>query len=105
MKSSHSLGRQKLLLLFSNSIRNEMILNFDQTPLGFTAPNKTTFVEKGAQSVRIGNIDDKYQMTDNFCVSISCEFLLIQRIYFDVTYRCHPKMKLPRLIPYYVQFK
>ena len=25
----HSLGRQKLLMLFSNSIRNEMILNFD----------------------------------------------------------------------------
>ena len=34
-------------------------------------------------------------MTDNFCVNISCEFLLIQQIYFDVTYRCTQKWNCP----------
>ena len=31
---------------FEHSIHNEMILNFDQTLLGFTAPNRATFPEK-----------------------------------------------------------
>ena len=30
-----------------HNIHNDMILNIDQTPLGFTAPNKTTYTERG----------------------------------------------------------
>ena len=30
-------------VLFEHSIHDDMILNFDQAPLGFTAPNKATF--------------------------------------------------------------
>ena len=31
---------------FQHKIHNDLILNFDQTPLGFTCPAKTTFMEK-----------------------------------------------------------
>ena len=63
--------------ILEHSIHNEMILNFDQTSLGFIAPNKATFADKGAQSVPIANFDDKRQARGTFCVNISGEFLPI----------------------------
>ena len=36
-----------------------MMLNFDQTALGFTAPSKPTFTGKGVHSVPIANVDNK----------------------------------------------
>ena len=57
-----------------------LILSFDQTPQGFTAPNKATVAEKGAQSVLIANVDDKRQITGTFCVNISGEDSSIQVI-------------------------
>ena len=58
-----------------------MILNFDQTPVEFTLPNKTTYIEKGSESVPITNVADKRQFTATFCVSLSGEVLRIQLIY------------------------
>ena len=72
-----------------------MISNFDQTPLGFTAPNKTTFAKKGVHSIPIANVDDKRQITGTFCVNISGEFLPMQLTYTGVTNQCHPKVKFP----------
>ena len=46
-----------------------MILNFDQTVLGFTAPNKSTFTGKGVHSVPTANVDDKRQIVATFCVN------------------------------------
>ena len=48
---------------------HKMILNFDQTVLGFTAPNKSTFTGKGVHSVPIANVDDKRQIVATFCVN------------------------------------
>ena len=79
--------------ILKNSIYSETILNFDQTPLGFTAPNKATFAEKGGQSVPIANVNDKRQITGTFCVNVSGKFLPIQLIYSVVTDSCHPKVK------------
>ena len=81
--------------LFEHCIYNEMILNFDQTVLGFKAPNRTTFTEKCAQSVLTANVDYKHQITGTCCINISCEFLPVQLIYSGVTERCHPKLKFP----------
>ena len=72
-----------------------MILNFDQTVLGFTAPNKSTFTGKGVHSVTIANVDDKRQITATFCVNIVGDFLPVQLIYGGVTDKCHPKVKFP----------
>ena len=66
---------------FEYSIHYEMVLNFYETPRGFTAPNKATFAEKGAQSAPIFYVNDKREITDTFCVNISGEFLPIQLIY------------------------
>ena len=81
--------------IFEHKIHNDMILNFDQTPLGFTAPNKATFTERGAKTVPIANADDKRQITGTFCANISGEFLPIQLIYGGITDRCHPRVKFP----------
>ena len=72
-----------------------MILNFDQTVLGFTAPNKSTFTGKGVHSVPIANVDHKRQITASFCVNIVGDFLPVQLIYRGVTDKCHPKVKFP----------
>ena len=72
-----------------------MILNFDQTALGFTAPNKSTFPGKGVHSVPIANVDNKRQITATFCVNIVGDFLPVQLLYGGVTDKCHPKVKFP----------
>ena len=48
-----------------HSIYDEMSLNFNLTPLGYTEPNKATFGEKDAQSL------SKCQIVGTFCVKIS----------------------------------
>lgn len=73
--------------ILEHSIHDEVILNIDQTLLGFTAPNKATCAEKGAQSVAIANVDGKRQITGTLCITISGEFLPIQLIYSGVTDR------------------
>ena len=56
--------------VFKHKIHNDLILNFDQTPLGFTCPAKITFTEKNAETVPIGNLDDKRQITGTFVVKL-----------------------------------
>ena len=81
--------------IFEHKIQKEMILNFDETALGFTAPNKSTFTGKGVHSVPIANVDDKCQITATSCVNIVADFLPVQLIYGGVTDKCHPKVKSP----------
>ena len=81
--------------IFEHKIQKEMILNFDQTALGFTAPNKSTFTGKGVHSVPIANVDHKRQITASFCVNIVGDFLPVQLIYRGITDKCHPKVKFP----------
>ena len=42
-----------------------MIINFDQTPLYFTTPNKTIFLQQ-VVIVTIANIDDECQLQEYF---------------------------------------
>ena len=83
--------KRKTANVIFKQIHNEIIRNFDQTPVGFTVSNKTTFAEKGAQSVPVANVDNKRQITGTFCVNVSSEFLSIQLIYSGVTVRCYRK--------------
>ena len=84
-------------VIFEHKIQKEIILNFDQIALGFTAPNKSTFTGKGAHSVPIANVDDKRQITATFCVNTVGDFLPVQLIYGGVTDKCHLKVKFPEL--------
>ena len=61
-------------LVFENKMHRSLILNFDQTPLGFTSPSKVTFTEKNSQNVPIANIDDKRTITGTFTVSLDGPF-------------------------------
>ena len=81
--------------IFEQKTQKEMILNFDQTALGFTAPNESTFTGKGVHSVPIANVDHKRQITASFCVNIVGDFLPVQLIYRGITDKCHPKVKFP----------
>ena len=82
--------------VFEHKIHNDLILNFDQTPLGFTYSAKTTFTEKNAETVPVGNLDDKRQITGTFVVSLSGGFLPIQLIYTGKTDLCHSKVEFPK---------
>ena len=81
--------------IFEHKIQEEMILNFDQTALGFTAPKKSTFTGKGVHSVPIANADDKRQITTTYSVNIVGDFLPEQLIYGGVTDKFYPKAKFP----------
>ena len=81
--------------IFEHKIQKEMILNFDQTAFGFTAPKKSTFTGRGIHSVPIANVVDKRQITATFCVNIVGDFLPVQLIYRGVTDKCHSKVKFP----------
>ena len=80
---------------FEHKIQKEIILNFDQIALGFTAPNKSIFTGKEVHSVPVANVDDKRQITATFCVNIVGGFLPVQLIQGGVTDTCHPKVKFP----------
>ena len=38
-----------------------MLLSFDQTPVGLTSPNKTTYNDKQTESAPITNVNDEHQ--------------------------------------------
>ena len=69
-----------------------MILNFDQTALGFISLNKSTFTGKEVNSVPIANVDDKRQITATFCLNIVGNFLPLQLIYGGSTDKLYPKV-------------
>ena len=62
---------------FQHNVPKDLILNFDQTLLWFTCPAKTTFTDRNSETVPIGNLDDKRQITGTFIVNLSGEFLPI----------------------------
>ena len=75
-------------------MHRSLILNFDQTPLGFTSPSKVTFMEINSQNVPIAKIDDKRTIIGTFTVSLDGQFLPTQLIYTGKTDKCHPRMVL-----------
>ena len=80
-------------VIFEHKIQKGMILNFDQTALGFISLNKSTFTGKEVHSVPIANVDDKRQITATFCLNIVGNFLPLQLIYGGSTDKLYPKVK------------
>ena len=79
-------------VIFEHDIPKQLIMNLDQTPLSSVSPGKYTFdVIKGVKTVPIKGIDDKWQITATFAISMSREFLPIQVIYEGKTKSCLPK--------------
>ena len=59
-------AEQIVEIVFEHKIDRRLILNFDETPLGFTSPSKLTIAEKNSKSVPVSSIDNKRQITGTF---------------------------------------
>ena len=57
--------------VFEHKIHNELILNFDKTPVGFTCPGKTAFTEKNAETVPIDLCDPNVEFPKDFDITHS----------------------------------
>ena len=73
------------------NITDDLILNFDQTPLAYICGSKRTMDFQGATSVPIVGKGKKQQITGTFTVTKSGKFLPMQLIYKGKTQRCLPK--------------
>ena len=58
-----------------HSIPDDLIINFDQTPLPYVVTGKSTLNEKSAKSVPLQGEGKKNQITGTFAVSVTGDFL------------------------------
>lgn len=68
-----------------NDIPDELILNWDQTPLRLVPPGDWTMHKSGEELVPIAKLDDKRQITGVFAVSLAGTYLPPQLIYTGKT--------------------
>ena len=73
------------------SVPPELVLNSDQTPSSYVSVGKSTMASQGAKSVAIKGVTDKRNITLNFMVSLSGEFLPVQIIYGGKTKASQPR--------------
>ena len=83
--------RRIQLLQARYQVLDELILNFDQTPLPYICASNHTLHEKGASSVPLVGKGKTKQITGTFTVTKSGHFLPMQLIYEGKTDRCLPK--------------
>ena len=73
------------------SVPEDLILNFDQTPLSYVSSGSHTLHNKGAKSVPLVGKGKKKQITGTFTVTMSGNFLPMQLIYEGKTPRSLPQ--------------
>ena len=79
-----------------HEIPEDLIINFDQTPLPYVCTGKRTYHVKGASNVPMVGKGKKKQITGTFTVTMTGQFLPMQLIYQGTTNRCLPKgVKFP----------
>ena len=76
-------------------VSNILWVIVDQTPLSNVSPGKYTFNPKVGKTVPIKGVDNKWQDTATFTVSMTERFLPIQLIYGGKTPRCLPRFDFP----------
>ena len=74
-----------------HNIPDDLILNFDQTPLEYTCGSNRTMDFQGATSVPIVDKGKKQQITGTFTITTSGIFLPMQLIYKGKTNRSLPR--------------
>ena len=78
------------------SIPPELVLNSDQTPSSYVSVGISTMGYRGAKSVAIKGFTNKRNITLNFVVTLSGEFLAMQIIYAGKTTAFNPHgVRLP----------
>ncbi len=78
-----------------NEIPDDLIINWDQTPIHIVPTGEWTMHQSGAKIIPIANLDDKRQITAVLATSIKGQYLSPQLIYKGKTIRCHPKVIQP----------
>ena len=83
--------RQIKVLFDWHDIPDELVINYDQTPLSYVSSPNHTLEVQGATSVPLVGKGKKKQITGTFAVTKSGVFLPMQIIYEGKTDRCHPR--------------
>ena len=79
-----------------HEIPEDLIVNFDQTPLPYVCTGKRTYHKQGSSNVPLVGKGKKKQITGTFAITMTGQFLPIQLIYQRTTNRCLPKgMEFP----------
>ena len=74
-----------------HNIPDELIVNFDQTPLSYVSSSKHTLHFKGQKSVPLIGKGRQKQITGTFACTMAGDYMPMQLIYEGLTDRCHPK--------------
>jgi len=74
-----------------HEIPEDLIVNFDQTPLPYICTGKRTYHKQGSSNVPLVGKGKKKQITGTFAVTMTGQFLPMQLIYQGTTNRCLPK--------------
>ena len=83
--------RDILEVVKKHNIPTELILNSDQTPSSYVSVGKQTMAARGSKSVPGKGLMDKRNITLNFVISLSGEFLPLQIIYGGKTKASQPR--------------
>jgi hypothetical protein len=90
-----SFQREISQLVKTHNIPESLVINHDQTPLTYISVSNNTLAPEGSKVVGLDGTKDKRQITGNFAVTLSGEFLPMQLIYQGKTKRSEPKIKFP----------
>lgn len=82
-------------LVAQHNIPEDLIINFDQTPIMYSPASKYTMAPTGSRKVSINGSQDKRNLTAVVTVSMSGNFLPFQLIYQGLTNRSLPKSSYP----------
>ena len=74
-----------------HEIPEDLIINFDQTPLPYVCTGKCTYQTQGAPNAPLVGKGKKKQITGTFTITMSGQFLPMQLIYQGTTDRSLPK--------------
>ena len=82
-------------LVEEHNIPQNLILNFDQTPLKYVPVSHNTMAKKGVKSVAITGGPGKGSVTGTFVITLNGDFLTLQLIYGGKTRQSLPRYKFP----------
>ena len=74
-----------------HEIPEDLIINFDQTPLPYISTGNRTYAKKGSSNVPLVGKGKKKQIAGTFTITMSGSFLPMQLIYKVTTNRCLTK--------------
>ena len=83
--------REIQVLIKWHDIPEDLVLNFNQTPLSYITVGNDTLEFEGAKSVPVKGKGKRKQTTRTFAISATGRILPMQLIYAGKAKRCHPQ--------------